>query len=176
MVLQERYQGTVTVTAVGESERETPTADRPRPVLRVEPWRDALVDEVGHDARSSYVETFWLPVLGPSTVLLLRYLANRLESSPEGIDIDLEDTARCLGLGERLGPNAPFARTLKRCVDFEMAEWRGPGMFAVRVRLPPLARRHMRRLPPCLMSRDELAGFGPLAPPIPPWSDRVPIS
>ena len=133
-----------------------------RPCLRVEPWPDPVIDEVGHDPRSVYVETFWLPVLGPSTTWLLRHLATRLEDSPEGIELDVEDTARALGLGERLSPNAPFARTLKRCVDFDMAEWRGPGLFAVRLRLPPLARRHLRRLPESLQIRHsaEQQGYG----------------
>ena len=125
--------------------------------LRVEPWLDPVIDEVGYDPRSEYVETFWLPVLGPSTTWLLRHFTIRLEESPEGIELDVEDTARSLGLGERLSPNAPFARTLKRCVDFNMAEWRGPRHLAVRLRLPPLARRHLRRLPESLQARHEAA-------------------
>jgi len=142
----------------------TPGPDEPgrspaegRPHLRVEPWLDPVIDEVGYDPRSAYVETFWLAVLGPSTTWLLRQLAIRLEESAGGIEIDVEDTARSLGLGERLGPNAPFARTLKRCVDFDMAEWRGPGLLAVRRVLPPLARRHIRRLPESLQTRHEAA-------------------
>jgi hypothetical protein len=123
--------------------------------LRVEPWHDPVIDEVGYDPRSDYVERFWLPVLGPSTTWLLRHFTIRLEESPAGVELDVEDTARSLGLGERLGPNAPFARTLKRCVDFEMAEWRGPQLLAVRIRLPPLARRHLRRLPESLQVRYE---------------------
>ncbi len=140
--------------------------ERERVHLRVEPWPDPVIDEVGYDPRSSYVETFWLPVLGPSTTWLLRHLIIRLEESPGGIEMDVEDTARSLGLGERLGPNAPFARTLKRCVDFDMAEWRGPGRLAVRRLLPPLARRHLRRLPDSLQARHEAAQHE--RPPIPP--------
>ena len=123
--------------------------------LYVEPWLDPVIDELGHDPRSAYVETFWLPVLGPSTTWLLRHLTTRLEESPAGVELDVEETARSLGLGERLGPNAPFARTLKRCVDFGMAEWRGSFHLAVRRRLPPLARRHLRRLPESLQARHE---------------------
>jgi hypothetical protein len=137
-------------------ERERPPENE-RVHLRVEPWPDPVIDEVGHDPRSGYVETFWLPVLGPSTTWLLRHLAIKLEESPEGIELDVEDTARSLGLGERLGPNAPFARTLKRCVDFDMAEWRGRRLLAVRRWLPPLARRHLRRLPESLQTRHEAA-------------------
>jgi hypothetical protein len=121
--------------------------------LRIEPWADLVIDELGYDPRSEYVETFWLPVLGPSATWLLRHFTIRLEASPLGAVLDVEDTARSLGLGERLGQNAPFARTLKRCVDFEMAKWRAPGLLAVRVRLPPLAQRHVRRLPESLQTR-----------------------
>jgi hypothetical protein len=110
------------------------------------------VDEVGHDPRSSYVETYWLPVLGPSTTWLLRRLAAHLDELPGGVDLDVEELARGLGLGERFGPNAPFARTVKRCVDFQMAEWRYESL-AVRRHLPPLARRHLRRLPDSLQNR-----------------------
>jgi hypothetical protein len=39
----------------------------PIPSVTVEPWPDPVIDELGHDPRSAYVERFWLPVLGPST-------------------------------------------------------------------------------------------------------------
>jgi len=127
----------------------------PHERLLIEAWPDPVIDAIGHDPRSAYVETFWLPVLGPSTTWLLRHLVGRLEASPGGIEIDTEETARALGLGERLGPNAPFARTVRRCVDFQMAEWHGPLRLAIRRRLPPLARRHLRRLPESLQARHE---------------------
>jgi hypothetical protein len=126
-----------------------------RATLRVEPWFDPVVDEVGHDPRSIYTETYWLPVLGPSTTWLLRRFAAHLDDMPGGVDLDTEELAKGLGLGERSGPNAPFARTVKRCVDFQMAEWRDTSL-AVRRHLPPLARRHLRRLPESLQTRHAL--------------------
>lgn len=134
---------------------KSPEQDQTR--LRVEPWLDPVIDELGHDPRSDYVESFWLPILGPSATWLLRHLTIRLEESPDGIELAMEDTARALGLGERLTANGPFARTLQRCVDFDMAEWRGQGRLAVRLRLPPLARRHLRRLPDSLQAKHEAA-------------------
>jgi hypothetical protein len=125
------------------------------PTLHIESWVDPVVDELGHDPRSAYVETYWLPVLGPSTTWLLRRIASHLDESPGGLELETEELARGLGLGERFGPNAPFARTVKRCVDFEMAEWRSESL-AVRRHLPPLARRHLRRLPESLQARHEL--------------------
>ena len=53
-----------------------------RPHLRVEPWPDPVIDEVGHDPRSAYVETFWLPVLGPSTTIHVQYAAKMIPSCP----------------------------------------------------------------------------------------------
>ncbi|HET9092461.1 MAG TPA: hypothetical protein VFN50_08625 [Acidimicrobiales bacterium] len=131
-------------------------APSPSERLVVEPWDDPVVDEIGHDPRSAYVETFWLPVLGPSTTWLLRRFASHLDDSPHGVEFETDDLARRLGIGERSGPNAPFARTVKRCVDFQMAEWRGPAL-AVRRHLPPLARRHLRRLPASLQAEHEAA-------------------
>jgi len=31
--------------------------------IRVMPWPDPVLDAIGHDPRSWYVETFWLPTL-----------------------------------------------------------------------------------------------------------------
>ena len=44
--------------------------------LTIQPWPDPVIDTVGHDPRSAYVETFWLPTLGPTALLLLRHLAS----------------------------------------------------------------------------------------------------
>jgi hypothetical protein len=125
-------------------------------VIAIEAWRDPVVEALGHDPRSLYVETFWLPVLGPSTTLLLRRLAAGLEAVPSGFAINLAETSRALGLGERTGRNGPFLRTVSRCVDFAMARPAGPGALAVRTMLPPLARRHIARLPESLRAEHEL--------------------
>jgi hypothetical protein len=118
----------------------------------VEPLRDAVVEELGYDPRSSYAELYWLPILGPSTTWLLRRFAACFDDEPEGFDVEVEELARWLGIGERSGANAPFSRTIKRCVDFQMAEWR-PNALAVRRWLPPLAARHLRRLPQSLRDK-----------------------
>lgn len=35
--------------------------------IRISSWSDPLLDQHGHDARSAYVEQFWLPILGPTS-------------------------------------------------------------------------------------------------------------
>ena len=41
--------------------------------LTIVPWIDPIIDTIGHDPRSRYAETFWLPTLGPTSLLLLRH-------------------------------------------------------------------------------------------------------
>lgn len=36
--------------------------------VTVRPWADEVLDRVGFDPRSAYVERFWLGVIGPSTM------------------------------------------------------------------------------------------------------------
>jgi hypothetical protein len=115
-------------------------------VLTIRPWPDAVIDAVGHDPRSAYVERFWLGVLGPSAIWLLRRLAAGLESSPAGFDLPLGETARAIGIGGN-GQSSAFAKTLARICTFELGRIEPPSAVAVRRKLPPLARRHLARLP-----------------------------
>jgi hypothetical protein len=121
-------------------------------ILPVRPWPDSVIDALGHDPRSAYVERFWLGILGPSTTWLVRFLANRLDASPEGFDLDLAATAAALGLGSKGGRHSPFMRALSRCCQFDVAEARADGTLAVRRKLPPLTRRQVLRLSPELVA------------------------
>lgn len=120
--------------------------------LAIEAWPDPVIDALGHDPRSLYVETYWLGTLGPSTTWLLRRLAAGLESEPGGFELDLAETARCLGLGDRGGRHSPFRRAIERLVQFDMAHRRGSQALAVRRKLPPLNRRQVGRLPSSLQA------------------------
>ena len=127
--------------------RHKPTPSVGGTVLRIVPWVDPLADPHGVHPCSRYVELYWLGIIGPSTTWLLRRLSYGLEVRRDGFDIDLAETARCLGLGERMGRNSPFRRALQRLCTFELARPHGPGALAVRTRIPPLPLRHLSRLP-----------------------------
>jgi hypothetical protein len=116
------------------------------PVVTIRPWTDPVIDVIGFDPRSRYVERFWLGILGPSTTWLLRHVAAGLDQQPDGFELPLALTARELGLGDRSGRHSPFMRALWRCHQFEMARFEGD-CFMVRRRLPPLNRRQLQRLP-----------------------------
>jgi hypothetical protein len=129
---------------------DTPPAAGPVTVLPILPWPDPVIDALGHDPRSGYVERFWLGVLGPSTTWLLRHLAAGLDAAADGFDLDLAQTAQALGLGSRGGRHSPFMRALTRLCQFDLAEARPDGALAVRRKVPPLNRRQVLRLPPSL--------------------------
>ena len=114
--------------------------------LTIRPWPDDVIDRVGFDPRSAYVERFWLGVLGPSTTWLLRHVAAGFDDAPEGFVLPLADTARSIGLGDRGGRHSPFLRSVNRMIQFEMACLFGPDELAVRRRMPPLSQRHLARL------------------------------
>src|SRR5207245_5340590 len=82
--------------------------------LTIRPWPDPLIDTLGHDPRSRYVEAFWLPTLGPTALLLLRHLADRFDRSPDGVELSVADPSQALGVGQRDGSSSPLARTLPR--------------------------------------------------------------
>ena len=126
-----------------------PTTD----TLTIRPWPDDVIDNLGHDPRSHYVETYWLGILGPSTTWLLRRLVAGLEASPAGFDLPLAETARCLGLGDKGGRNSPFMRSLTRLVQFDLAQPQGESVLAVRRKVPPLSRRQVVRLPDSLQAQ-----------------------
>lgn len=137
------------------TERLPYAADDPRSRpshLHVEPWADEVVDRLGHDPRSGYVERFWLGVLGPSTVWLLRRVAARFEVEPDGFELDLDETARWLGVGHRGGKGSPLLRAVDRCCTFGMARPVGFSGLVVRRRLPPHTQRQVERLHPSLQA------------------------
>ena len=124
--------------------------DLPADHLHVTAWHDPVLDAVGHDPRSAYVERFLLPILGPSTTLLVRRLAGELEAHPEGFDLDLDTTARALGLSQRGGTNGPFYRALARTQQFHITAPTGPAALKVRLRLQTVTQRQLERLPDAL--------------------------
>lgn len=125
---------------------DTPDPDGP-PAIVVRPWHDSTLVREGHTPRSEYVERFWLGVIGPSAVVLLRRLARGLDEHPDGFSIALSDTARAIGLGGGTGRSSPVNRTIDRCCMFGVMRRLDDGSIAVRTHLPSLNARQLARLP-----------------------------
>lgn len=123
--------------------------------LTIRPWPDPVIDVVGHEPCSSYVETYWVGVLGPTAAWVLRRIAAGLDSHPEGYVLDLPETARSIGLSENCGRHSPFTRSFARLVQFDLAQPLGERILAVRRKVPPLTRRQLLRLPASLQASHE---------------------
>ena len=112
----------------------------------IRPWHDPQLDERGIDPRDRYCERFWLGVIGPTALWVMRRFADEFDRSPEGFTIDLAHTAATMGMSYARGSNSPFGKAVHRCVMFGIA-LPAEGGFTVRRRLPTVARRHLERLP-----------------------------
>ncbi|MSO37502.1 MAG: hypothetical protein EXQ69_04535 [Acidimicrobiia bacterium] len=131
--------------------------------LVIHPWPDPIIDTLGHDPRSEYVERFWLPTLGPTSLLLIRRLAAGLSSHPEGMSVAVGELSQALGLGNREGASSPLLRSFERLTQFDLACSTAPGKYAVRRSIPPVNLRHIRRLPDALQSEHRLWAEAQLA-------------
>lgn len=115
--------------------------------LYVRPWADPVLDQMGYDPRESYVERFWLGLLGPSATWLVRYLATQFETDPHEFVLDFEACAAAIGLGRGGGRSGPLPKTLNRCCDFGVARMINGNTMEVRRKLAPLSDRQLGRLP-----------------------------
>jgi hypothetical protein len=125
-------------------------------LLHVQPWAPDPNSRPGFDARSSYAEEFWLGVLGPSTMWFLRRVAAGFDYCPEGFDLDMSDTARSLGIGDKTGRHAPLIRAVNRTIQFGISKLTGTNDLVVRRSLPPLNRQQLSRLPHSVQERHAL--------------------
>jgi hypothetical protein len=116
-------------------------------LMRFISWRDVNIESLGYDPRSTYVEKFWLPFIGPSTILLLRRIVESLETNPYGFDLDLKELSTMLGLGQAIGRNSSIQKTLNRLLVFELARVMPSNALSVRLKMPPLPQRYVKRLP-----------------------------
>ncbi len=131
--------------------------------LHIRAWEDPVIDRLGHDPRSFYAERFWLGVLGPTTMLLLRHCATTLEQSPEGFELNFRAVAHDLGLGRRVGRAGPLARSFQRACRFRVVRGQSLTTIEVRRRLPPLNRYQLSRLSPLRQHEHALFLDGELA-------------
>jgi hypothetical protein len=123
----------------------SPREELPTKIL-VAGWDDPIVEAQGHWPGDLYLEYCWLPVVGPTTLLLwVRLSRTCVEGFVE--TVDLHQLARSFGLADSLGSNAPLARSLRRMVQFGCAKKVGEETFVVRRALPHLSRGHLARLP-----------------------------
>ena len=76
----------------------------------------------GFDILSHYVEQFWTPILGPTSMLLLRNIARiplQIDATTHA-PLELELLSQMLGLHFKGGRNSSIMRTIERLIRFDM--------------------------------------------------------
>lgn len=128
-----------------------PDCDR----LLVRPWVDPVLEQVGYDPRSPYVERFWLGTLGPSATWFVRYVADRFDRTPDEFVLDFESCAASIGLGRSGSRAGTLPKTLGRCCEFRVARVVNRNLIEVRRQLAPLSQRQLSRLTDAMRAEHE---------------------
>ena len=115
--------------------------------LLIRPWHDPVIEDVGHELRSHYVERFWLSLLGPTSTCFLRHLAARFDTVTDEFVLDLAGCAAALGLGRGTGHASALNRTIARCCAFKVTRMVNRRTLEVRRLLAPLSNRQVKQLP-----------------------------
>ena len=116
-----------------------------------------------HPARGEYVETYWLPLIGPSSYLLLRALVKISEdlgtytSGPTiTTHIPLAPLVEGIGLTYRQGRNSPMNKTLDRMETFKLIERPTPNTMTVATYLPTVTSKQLQARVPHLAALHDL--------------------
>lgn len=115
------------------------------PKLHVTAWRDPVIEAAGHRPASPYIETVWLPILGPASTWGWQRLARIAAASKPAVTIDAVELAASIGLGTGLGRNAPISRTIARMEAFGTLQ-RSGDTLGVRLALPDVPEHRAAKL------------------------------
>lgn len=130
-----------------------------------EPWVFLTTDperaRVGVPIGSAYVEDYWTPIIGPSSVALLRLIARTSDHwSGTGSRVAVADLAARLGLGSGVAKASPMVRTMDRLCMFGLARWHIHDLdraLEVHTHALPLSPTKLRRLPDDLQAAHSAA-------------------
>lgn len=126
--------------------------------LHAVPHPAAQVRRAGFPLDHPYLEQCWAPVVGPSSVLLLRHCV-LLWRDATPARVPTEDLARQIGLGRGTGRHSPLQHTIDRLVHFRFASRATPGELHIYTEVPPLSAHQLDRLPPwSRIQHDRLLG------------------
>lgn len=113
-------------------------------VLPGEARRRSPEPKAWFEVSSMYVDYCWLPVLGPTAMILAQRIDRQLEATgPVGFTVELETWAQHLGVQPGV-----LRKSFDRLANFGVAAWADDGTFRFARRWPELTERSMERLEP----------------------------
>lgn len=122
--------------------------------IHAAPHPDLEVHRAGFSLDHPYVEQCWTPILGPTSVLLLRR-TTELWRDAMPARVDTAELAAQLGVSQARGQHSPITRTLDRVARFRFAAWAAPGVLDVYSEVRPLRSRELARVPDWSRARHE---------------------
>jgi hypothetical protein len=104
-------------------------------------------DPTGYSITHPYVENLYLPIIGPSTYVLLRLLDRLADQHPDTFTIAIDDLAHRIGLGNN-GTANRTTHTIDRLCAYRLAALTAPDTIVFPRHLPALTNRQLDRLRP----------------------------
>ena len=103
-----------------------------------------------HHPTSVYVERYWLPIIGPSCLMILRATQDLVDRYPNPLGPYIEMEAQ--ELGHHFGTRSArrFLGKLTRLQDFGLANEVAPDMWFIASRIPNLTTKQAQTLPPAM--------------------------
>lgn len=119
-------------------------------VVVIEALHDAVLEAAGHHVSTLYAETFWLPVIGPTALWLLRLAARHTTDGPWTVDTEALGRSLGVGGGRHFGKASQLHRTFDRLKQFNCADGGWTSTWRLATHVPPLTRGRIARLPESL--------------------------
>lgn len=110
-------------------------------------------DPTGYPITHPYIENLYLPIIGPSTYVLLRLLDRLADEHPDTFTIALDDLAHRIGLGNN-GTANRTTHTIDRLCTYRLAARTRPDTIVFPRHLPALSNRQLDRLAPSIARLD----------------------
>lgn len=96
-------------------------------------------------ANDPYINTFWLPILGPTATLLLNHLMSSALCEYDEFVMDLAELSSTIGVGNREGNSSPIVKNLKRLCDFGLIS-KYQERYYIPTNIEPMCENHLRKL------------------------------
>ena len=106
-------------------------------------------------ANDPYINTFWLPILGPTATLLLNSLLTRALCETEPWEQEVNDLSKSIGVGNREGNSSPIVKNLKRLCYFGLIS-KYQDKYYVPTNIPNIEQNNLRKLNISLQSEHSL--------------------
>jgi hypothetical protein len=103
-----------------------------------------------HSPDDPYVEAVWLPVLGPASFVVWRYLARLAHRSPPPT-VSVAGLSAAVGLGPPQAHQSPINRALRRLARFGLVHV-DADRITVQAALPFVSSRQLARLDPAIQA------------------------